>query len=156
MRPTFVTCLVRELGHDHTVGGLLKKIFLRPFAAPSFAGFWRRWNPAYRYILLFYFYAPLRRLLPRWMAKWFTFVLCGLLLHDLPFLHGWQWLHGCRGFPEGALLFGIFGLGSWLSEAAPLDLSRCSAGLRVYANVACLILCFAVYIGLCALFSKSA
>jgi hypothetical protein len=87
------------------------------------------WNPVYGYFHL-YCYKPLRRLLPRWLAVWITFVACGFVLHDLV---GWIATRHLR-WPEMTLLFVILGLGVVLSEF--LKLNRFPFVIRVAANVA--------------------
>ncbi len=57
--------------------------FIKPFGASSFAEFWRWWNPVYGYFLYYYSYRPMSRVMPRPIASFLTFVLCGFL-HDLP------------------------------------------------------------------------
>jgi hypothetical protein len=52
--------LLRELGSDRTPSALVRRIFVDPFFAGSFAGFWRKWNPVYRYFLWSYIYRPLK------------------------------------------------------------------------------------------------
>ncbi|MBT6147513.1 MAG: hypothetical protein HOH74_18895 [Gemmatimonadetes bacterium] len=145
MVPSFVTFVNRELGGARSLSAVLGRIFLRPFLAPSFAGFWREWNPAYRYLLWFYVYAPLKRVIAPKLAAYLTFVICGLLLHDVPFLHGRDWLRGRGGFPAGTLLFSVFGLLSLLTEELRLNLSRRSAGFRVVCNLGWILLSFVIY-----------
>lgn len=142
--PSFVTFVNRELGGERRLSAVLGRIFLRPFLAPSFARFWREWNPAYRYFLWFYVYAPLRRVFARKLAAYLTFVICGLLLHDVPFLHGRDWLRGRSGFPAGTVLFSVFGLLSLLTEEFGLDLSRRSASFRVVCNLGWILLSFVI------------
>jgi MBOAT, membrane-bound O-acyltransferase family len=60
-------------------------LLARPFGADSFAGFWRYWNPVWSYYLTYYCYRPLRDRMPRPLAVWLTFLLCGFA-HDLPFV----------------------------------------------------------------------
>jgi hypothetical protein len=59
----------------------------RPFGADSFAGFWRYWNPVWSYYLGYFCYRPLRSVVPRPLAAWLTFLVCGFV-HDLPFAAG--------------------------------------------------------------------
>jgi hypothetical protein len=51
----------------------------KPFGASSFAGFWRYWNPVFGYYLRYAVYQPLRRYVPRWLAVWLTFGVCGVV-----------------------------------------------------------------------------
>jgi D-alanyl-lipoteichoic acid acyltransferase DltB (MBOAT superfamily) len=128
--PTFARYLIRRLG---TRGGRTawRHFFITPFAAPSFAEFWREWNPVYGYVLSYYIYRPLTRLLPRTAAKLLTFVACGLVLHDIP-----AWLVVRRVLPPGATIaFTLFGLGVIVSDAFAMDLSRWPIAARVAVNV---------------------
>jgi hypothetical protein len=113
-------------------GTQARNLLARPFGAGSFAGFWRYWNPVYGYVLFYWSYRPLRRVLPRAAAMWLTFVLCGLVLHDMV---GWALGRNVR-FPEMTILFAVFGLGTVAGEALGMDLSRRPAAVRVAANVA--------------------
>lgn len=60
---TFPEFVARELGPFDQQAQFWRNLFLRPFCAPSFHGFWRDWNPAYRYILWYGVYRPSRRFL---------------------------------------------------------------------------------------------
>jgi hypothetical protein len=53
-------------------------VLVGPLLAPSFAGFWRRWNPVWGYYLLYWCYRPARRVLPRAAAVLVTFAASGL------------------------------------------------------------------------------
>jgi len=56
-------------------------MFRRSFSAPSFAGFWRYWNPMFSYYLYYWCYKPLTRVLPRSLAVTLTFAVSGAV-HD--------------------------------------------------------------------------
>jgi hypothetical protein len=106
--------------------------FVRPFAAPSFAAFWRSWNPVYGYFLHRYSYKPLSSVIGRRGAVLATFILCGFALHDVP-----AWVVTRRILPPGATIaFTFFGLGAILSEASGMDLSRSPGPVRAATNVA--------------------
>jgi hypothetical protein len=128
---TFRQYLRRRLG---PLGGRSAwfNFFIRPFGAPSFAVFWRRWNPVYGYFLYYYSYRPLTRLVPRTMAMMITFVACGFVLHDLP-----AWMFARRVLPPGATIaFFFFGLGAIASESMRMDLSGWPVAGRAAVNVA--------------------
>jgi D-alanyl-lipoteichoic acid acyltransferase DltB (MBOAT superfamily) len=113
--------------------------FIEPFGAPSFAGFWRQWNPVYGYFLYYYSYRPLSRIMPRALAMLATFVACGFLLHDLP-----AWAFARRVLPPGATItFTLFGLGAILGERFHMDLSSRPVIVRAAINVAYLAACIA-------------
>lgn len=116
-----------------STGGLRAwfNFFIRPFGAASFAQFWRLWNPVYGYYLYYYSYRPLSRVVPRSAAMMATFVVCGLLLHDLP-----AWAFARRVLPPGATIaFVMFGLGAIFSERVHMDLSRWPVLARAAVNV---------------------
>ncbi len=62
----------------------MQKMFKKSFQAKSFREFWWYWNPAYGFFLGKYIYKPLRTFLPQSISVIFTFLACGLFLHDLP------------------------------------------------------------------------
>lgn len=68
-----------------TAGEQAINLLAKPFGADSLAGFWRYWNPVWSYYLTYYCYRPLRDRMPRPLAVWLTFCICGLV-HDLPFV----------------------------------------------------------------------
>jgi hypothetical protein len=137
-RPTLGEYVERRLGRGSWVQA--RNVFAKPFGARSFAAFWRYWNPVYGYVLYYYSYRPLRRVLPRPAAAWLTILLCGLLLHDLV---GWLAARRVR-FPEMTLLFALFGAGAIASEALRLDLSRYPFPVRALANAAWLLAAWAI------------
>ena len=105
--------------------------FIKPFAAGSFAEFWRLWNPVYGYFLYWFSYRPLVRVLRRPLAMLITFVACGFVLHDLP-----AWLVTWRVLPPGATIaFFMFGIGTILGERLHMDLSRWPVWGRATINV---------------------
>jgi hypothetical protein len=129
-KPTLTRYIEARLGKAPATQA--KNVLAKPFGAGSFIGFWRYWNPVYGYFLLYYSYRPLRKVLPRGLAVWLTFILCGLVLHDAV---GWALGRRVR-FPELTLLFAVFGLGALAGEAVRMDLSRSPVMIRAVANVA--------------------
>ncbi len=135
-RFTFRQYLKFRLG-SHGGGSAWFNFFIKPFAAGSFAEFWRLWNPVYGYFLYWFSYRPLARVLPRALAMLITFVACGLLLHDLP-----AWLLTWRVLPPGATIaFFMFGVGAILGELLHMDLSRQPVWARATINVGYLAAC---------------
>lgn len=59
-------------------------MFKKSFQAKTFREFWWYWNPTYGFFLGKYIYKPLRKFLPQSISVIFTFIACGLFLHDLP------------------------------------------------------------------------
>lgn len=130
-KPSFTWYLQHKLGRK---GGRTAwfNFFIRPFAASSFAEFWRQWNPVYGYYLTYYLYRPLARTMPREVAAFITFVTCGLLLHDIP-----AWVVTRRVWPPGATIaFTFFGASSVASQRLHMDMSRLPERTRVTVNAA--------------------
>ncbi|HKK80433.1 MAG TPA: MBOAT family O-acyltransferase [Phaeodactylibacter sp.] len=81
-RPTYRQYERKKLGYrDGTLSGLLY-MCRQAFTSPTFAGFWRNWNPLFSYYLLYFCYLPLRKRLPRFIALTVTFALSGAV-HDM-------------------------------------------------------------------------
>jgi hypothetical protein len=136
-RPPFRAYLDRKLGG--TTAERWFNFFLRPFAAPSLAQFWRRWNPVYGYVLTYFVYRPARRVLPRRLAVMATFVFGGLVMHDVP-----AWVVTRRALPPGGTIsFVLFGAGVLASDEMHMDLSRQPAWVRVAANGTYVAACIA-------------
>src|SRR5207244_1758984 len=81
-RPGLSAYLERRLGRG--LSTMLRNWFMRSFGAGTFSEFWQYWNPVYGYFLAYYIYALLRRICPRPMAVWLTFLTCGFVMHALP------------------------------------------------------------------------
>jgi hypothetical protein len=113
----------------------LPNVLLRPVGASSPADFWRYWNPVYGYALYYWSYRPLRRVLPRPLAVWLTFVLCGFVLHDLV---GWA-ASGQRRYPEMTVIFAVLGAGAVASDVAGIDLTNRPFLARAALNAAYLV-----------------
>jgi hypothetical protein len=140
--PGFHAYVTERAGSPLRPLAFLHRLLLGPLAAPSPSVFWRQWNPPLGYLLLFYVYFPLRRVLPRPAAVLGTFVTSGFLLHDLPangagVLGGWSNL-------SGTLLLTVLGLLTVLAELCHLDLSGRPTWVRVLANLSLLSLGFAM------------
>ena len=133
--PGFHSFIVRQIGEPKHVLRFARDWFVKPLCASSFSKFWHYWNPVYGYVLLFYIYRPLRRLLPRPAAVFLTFIASGFLLHDLPFNLSADLYQGRLGVPSVTILFAVFGALVLLSEALHLDLSRYSQWQRAAANI---------------------
>lgn len=60
----------------------MKRMFKKSFASANFRTFWFYWNPIYSYVLTYYVYRPLKRLMPQEMARSLTFIINGVF-HDI-------------------------------------------------------------------------
>jgi hypothetical protein len=109
---------------------------LRPLTAPSFAEFWRTWNPVWGYYLHRWFYRPARRVLPRPLALMATFTASGLA-HNLLAV-----LLSHRINPFVTVWFMVYGAVAVTGEALHMDLSRLPAPVRVVINLAYLVGCY--------------
>lgn len=79
-RPGLRRYVERTLGV--TPSQQLHALVLGPFLAPTFGGFWRRWNPVWSYVPRYFIYVPLRRRLGRGVASIAAFAASGFA-HDL-------------------------------------------------------------------------
>ncbi len=135
-RITLGQFIERRLGKGTDTGALLREMFVRSFGAGSFQDFWRYWNPVYGYILYYYCYKPLRRVLPRPVAVLLTFFSSGFFLHDLPF--GW-WIRALRAqslpVPFVALWFTLIGVLVLIGAALNLNFAQQPFRVRVLINV---------------------
>ncbi len=111
-------------------GRQLSNLLVRPFAAPSFIGFWRLWNPVYGYFLYFWSYRPLRQFMPRPAAELATFAVSGFVLHDLPLFAARRSL----GVPYVTAWFVLAGAIAIAAERARLDVSSWPAAARIALN----------------------
>ena len=104
--------------------GALVNMLRRSFGARSFAGFWQYWNPIFGYCLGRYVFAPLKTILPSFIALVITFVVCGFI-HDLVIM-------AIR--KELALVFTpwffFLGSGVVLGNQLNMDLARFPFGIR--------------------------
>lgn len=137
-RPSLSAYITYLLGSGSS--NQLKNWFERSWGARSFADFWRYFNPVYGYYLSYYAYRPLRRIVPRALAMWLTFIASGFLLHDLV---GWALGRRIR-FPEMTLVFALLGLGALASDALRMDMSRWPFVARAGANIAYIVVCFLI------------
>jgi hypothetical protein len=107
-----------------------------PLTAPSFAGFWRSWNPVWGYYLWYWCYRPARRVLPRPAAVMVTFTASGLA-HNLLAV-----LLSHRLNPFVTVWFLVYGAVAVVGEALHMNLSRLPAAARIAVNLAYLVGCY--------------
>lgn len=81
MQPTFSQYQRRRLGPASTEWQRIVSMLGRSLSAPTFAGFWRYWNPLFSYYLYYRCYRPLVRHVPRAPAVVLTFAVSGAV-HD--------------------------------------------------------------------------
>ena len=152
--PSFHEFMVERLGDLRRPLCLLNNFFVRPLCAGSFLGFWQRWNPPFIYVCLFYVYRPLRRVLPRPVALFATFLVSGFVLHDIPFGNGIDILRGRPEIPKVTLLLGIFGCLTLATAALQLDLTGRPVWVRAGTNLSLLMIGFGVQWALLAAASR--
>jgi hypothetical protein len=111
-------------------------VLVGPLLAPSFAGFWRLWNPVWGYYLLYWCYRPARRMLPRAAAVLVTFTASGLA-HNLLAV-----ALSRRVNPFVTVWFTLYGVVAVVSDASGMDLSRFPGPARVAVNLAYLVGCY--------------
>jgi|LGVF01.2.fsa_nt_gb hypothetical protein len=81
MRPSLSSYIDRKL--DGVKGEIPQLVHMlkKSFSTPNFRSFWTVWNPIYSYVLTYYVYKPVRKVLPRPLSVLVTFVVNGLF-HD--------------------------------------------------------------------------
>jgi hypothetical protein len=123
-----------HLGARGSLGNMLR----RSFGAPSFAGFWRHWNPVRGYWLARLAFRPARRWVPREAAVVWTFAVSGFA-HDLVII----------GVRRSFVLiftpwFLLVGAGVIAGARAGMDLSRLPWLARAVVHVGFIGACFLV------------
>ena len=116
--------------------GSLRNMLYRSLGAPTFAGFWRHWNPVFGYALGRYVFAPLKRVVPSELALVATFVVCGAI-HDLVTM-------AARGAPAFLFTpwFFLLGIGVLLGHTFGLNLSDKSWSVRAAVNLGYVSVCW--------------
>lgn len=148
-RVTLTQFIEQRLSAQSDPASLLRIMFERSFGAGTLRDFWRFWNPVYGYVLYYYCYRPLRRLLPRSLSTIATFAASGFFLHDLPF--GW-WVRALKAHslpaPFVAIWFVLIALLVLLADYLTLSYARLPFAARAAINgmhiVVALVLAFAV------------
>ena len=133
-RPTLAEFSNRRIGSGSQLQQLAN-LLVRPFAAPSFIGFWRLWNPVYGYYLYYWSYRPLRRVVPRPVAELATFAVSGFVLHDLPLFAARRGF----GFPYLTAWFVLAGGIAIVAERLHIAVPSLPAPARVVLNAAYLL-----------------
>ena len=142
-RVSFARYAQRRIGHG-TDGEQIVNLLARPFAAPSFAAFWRAFNPFYGYYLSYWVYRPLHRLMPRAAAELVTFAVSGFVLHDVPLFV----IRRDVGAPWLTVWFVLVGAIAIVAEGMRMDLSRWPAWARVGVNLTYLLGTMSLVVGL--------
>jgi hypothetical protein len=120
----------------------------RAFGAATAREFWYRWNPAYSYVLTYWCYRPLRRLLPPGPAVLATFAVSGFAFHDLLL---WTVAITDTGHPPKPVVTLAFVLAAaflLLSDRAAIDVGRWPLAARATFHLGWLLACFAVAVTL--------
>jgi D-alanyl-lipoteichoic acid acyltransferase DltB (MBOAT superfamily) len=122
--------------------GSLRNMLHRSLGAPTFAGFWRHWNPVFGYALGRYVFVPLKLLVPSELALVTTFVVCGAI-HDLVTM-------AVRGSPAFFFTpwFFFLGVGVLLGHVSGLDLSGRPWVVRAAANLTYVSACLGITIAI--------
>lgn len=123
-RPSFNQFIQQRIGA--TAGLMALRIMLvKSFNAPSLRKFWYYWNPVFGYILCYFCYQPLRRVLNPALALLITFVVSGFIFHDASKLLTLS-LQGktAQFFPVASLAFSLIALAILLSEAMGWSLEK--------------------------------
>ncbi len=132
----------RRNGVPLGASGSLSNMLKRSLGAPSFAVFWRYWNPIWGYYLAKKIYSPLRNVLPPAIALVVTFIVSGAL-HDLAAsLVAGTPIFVCTPW------FLFLGIGVLLGEALSLDFSRYSWVTRATFNTLYIAACLGLTMGI--------
>jgi Membrane bound O-acyl transferase family len=132
-RPTLRQYCEQVLGT--TPAMQLRNLFVTPWLAGSFAGFWRAWNPVWTYPLRFIVLPRLRRVVPLPMAIVLTFAVSGAV-HD-----ALLWAMARRTmFPVMTIFLGICGVVSVATARAPRATDRSRGITRAGRNAAQFVL----------------
>ncbi|NDJ61108.1 MAG: hypothetical protein GYB67_08280 [Chloroflexi bacterium] len=132
-RPTYRQYAQRTLGHPASEWAAIRSMFRRAFRSPTFAGFWRYWNPLFAYYLYYLCYRPLAQWLPRPPAVLITFALSGAI-HDV-----FASLVTRRVFVLFTPVFAVYGLWVILEEYFGLTLTWAPVWLRATAHTITLL-----------------
>jgi hypothetical protein len=133
-RPSLTRYAERRMGHG-SQWSQIANLVVRPFGAATFAGFWRTFNPLYSYVLHYYCYRPLRRLMPRRAAELVTFGVSGFALHEVPL---WA-IRGEIGLPWVTAWFGLAGAIAVAADVARVDIGDLPFAARAAMNLSYLL-----------------
>ncbi|AYM99654.1 MBOAT family O-acyltransferase [Chryseobacterium sp. 3008163] len=120
------------MGHSKSLRNNLQ----RSLGAKNFAEFWNFWNPIFGYYLGSKIFKPLKKVFPKGLALFFTFIFSGLI-HDLvtTLIRGKLSLF----FSVWFLLMGTVVA---ISTFNNYDLSNKKWIFRAFANVSIITMCF--------------
>jgi hypothetical protein len=154
--PTLKQFIELRLGKQTSEINMLKEMLVLSFGTNSFHEFWRYWNPVYGYYLYYKCYKPLQKYLPQYLCVILTFAASGFFLHDLPF--GW-WIRFIRFFQTGdfplpfvTIWFSLMGVITLITRVVKVDIKEQKFIFRVMVNSICIIVPFAIALGLILIF----
>lgn len=123
-QPSFPEYQRRRLGRRGPQWQQIVRMVRRAFGSPTFAGFWRYWNPLFGYYLFYRCYRPLVRVVPRAIAVILTFAASGVI-HD-----AFASLAVQRPFAWCTAGFTLFGVYVVIEESAGWNLRKAPRWLR--------------------------
>ncbi|MCF7858521.1 MAG: hypothetical protein K9N07_04240 [Candidatus Cloacimonetes bacterium] len=119
---------------------IIRSMFIKAFKAKSVREFWNYWNPVFGYYMLFYFYKPLSKKVPRTFRVVATFAVSGFLLHDLLFWWPFCWLFAFKNhFPLGTVWFVFLAIIMLFMEKIGFNTKKFTTGIRILSNLAYLV-----------------
>ena len=114
---------------------ILRSMFVKSFQAKSAKEFWNYWNPVFGYYMLFYFYKPLTKKVPRVIRVIATFTFSGFFLHDLLLWWPFCWVIAYKThFPVGTVWFLFLAIIMLILEKVGFNTENYSSKVRVLTN----------------------
>lgn len=140
-RPTLSQFISIRLGSG-SASELAARMFSRAFTAGSFRRFWYYWNPLYAYALGYFFYAPMRRYIPKPLCLVLAFAASGFFLHDAILWIALAPASPPPHYPIVTVAFIILSLTILITDRLQISLAALSRKMRVACHLCAIFLAF--------------